>query len=65
MSKQKASTVSWQLCMYFVFLPILLKKALIWQGGYDMKRYIVELTSQERSHLQQIVSKGNTSGYRI
>lgn len=30
-----------------------------------MKQYIVELTSEERSHLQQIVAKGNTTGYRI
>ncbi len=30
-----------------------------------MKQYIVELTSEERSHLQQIVDKGNTTGYRI
>ena len=30
-----------------------------------MKQYIVELTSKERSRLQQIISKGNTTGYRI
>ncbi|MHC5085561.1 MAG: helix-turn-helix domain-containing protein [Planctomycetota bacterium] len=30
-----------------------------------MKQYIVELTSEERSQLQQIVAKGNTTGYRI
>lgn len=30
-----------------------------------MKQYVVELTSKERSQLQQIISKGNTSGYRI
>ena len=30
-----------------------------------MKQYVVELTSEERSQLQQIVSKGNTTGYRI
>ena len=30
-----------------------------------MKQYIVELTSKERSQLQQIVAKGNTTGYRI
>jgi len=30
-----------------------------------MKRYIVELTSEERSQLQQIVAKGNTTAYRI
>jgi transposase len=30
-----------------------------------MKQYIVELTSGERSQLQQIISKGNTTGYRI
>lgn len=30
-----------------------------------MKQYIVELTSEERSRLQQIVNKGNTTGYRI
>ena len=29
-----------------------------------MKQYIVELTSEERSQLQQIVAKGNTTGYR-
>ena len=30
-----------------------------------MKQYIVELTSEERYQLQQIVAKGNTTGYRI
>ena len=30
-----------------------------------MKQYVVELTSEERSQLQQIVAKGNTAGYRI
>ena len=30
-----------------------------------MKQYIVELTSEERSQLQQIVAKGKTTGYRI
>jgi len=30
-----------------------------------MKQYVVELTSEERSQLQQIVAKGNTTGYRI
>ncbi len=30
-----------------------------------MKQYIVELTSEERSQLQQIVAKGTTTGYRI
>ncbi len=30
-----------------------------------MKQYIVELTSEERYQLQQIVTKGNTTGYRI
>jgi len=30
-----------------------------------MKQYIVELTSEERYQLQQIVTKGNTIGYRI
>jgi transposase len=30
-----------------------------------MKQYIVELTSKERAELQQIISKGNTTGYRI
>lgn len=30
-----------------------------------MKQYIVELTSEERSRLQQIIAKGNTTGYRI
>ena len=30
-----------------------------------MKQYIVALTSEERSQLHQIVSKGNTTGYRI
>ena len=30
-----------------------------------MKQYIVELTSKERSQLQQIISKGKTTGYRI
>ena len=30
-----------------------------------MKQHIVELTSEERSQLQQIVAKGNTTGYRI
>jgi transposase len=43
----------------------MLKKALIWQGGRPMKQYIVELTSEERSQLQQIVARGNTTGYRI
>jgi hypothetical protein len=43
----------------------MLKTALIWQGGRPMKQYIVELTSEERSQLQQIVAKGNTTGYRI
>ena len=43
----------------------MLKTALIWQGGRPIKQYIVELTSEERSQLQQIVAKGNTTGYRI
>jgi len=43
----------------------MLKTAFIWQGGYPMKQYIVELTSKERCQLQQIVAKGNTTGYRI
>ena len=30
-----------------------------------MKQYIVELTSEERSQLHQIVTRGNTTGYRI
>jgi len=30
-----------------------------------MKQYIVELTSKERFQLQQIIAKGNTTGYRI
>lgn len=30
-----------------------------------MKQYIVELTSEERSHLQHIVAKGHTTGYQI
>ena len=30
-----------------------------------MKQYVVELTSKERSQLQQIIAKGNTTGYRI
>jgi len=30
-----------------------------------MKQYVVELTSQERSQLRQIVAKGNTTGYRM
>jgi transposase len=30
-----------------------------------MKQYIVELTSEERSQLQRILSKGRTTGYRI
>ena len=30
-----------------------------------MKQYVVELTSEERSQLRQIVAKGNTTGYRI
>jgi transposase len=30
-----------------------------------MKQYIVELTSEERCQLQQIVAKGNTTGYQI
>ena len=30
-----------------------------------MKQYVVELTSEERYQLQQIVAKGNTTGYRI
>jgi len=30
-----------------------------------MKQYIVELTSEERYQLQQIVTKGNTTGCRI
>jgi len=30
-----------------------------------MKQYIVELTSEERYQLQQIVTKDNTTGYRI
>jgi len=30
-----------------------------------MKQYIVELTNEERSRLQQIIAKGNTTGYRI
>jgi transposase len=30
-----------------------------------MKQYVVELTSKERFQLQQIVTKGNTTGYRI
>ena len=30
-----------------------------------MKQYIVELTSKERAQLQQIISKGNITGYRI
>jgi transposase len=29
-----------------------------------MKQHIVELTSKERSDLQKIVAKGNTTGYR-
>ena len=30
-----------------------------------MKQYIVELTSEERFQLQQIVAKGHTAGYRM
>ncbi len=30
-----------------------------------MKQYIVELTSEERAQLRQIVAKGNTTGYRM
>lgn len=30
-----------------------------------MKQYVVELTSEERSQLQQIIAKGNTTCYRI
>jgi transposase len=30
-----------------------------------MKQYIVELTSEERSQLQRILSKGKTAGYRM
>jgi len=30
-----------------------------------MKQYIVELTSEERSQLQRILSKGKATGYRI
>jgi len=30
-----------------------------------MKRYIVELTSEERKQLQQLVKKGNVAGYKI
>ena len=30
-----------------------------------MKQYRVELTSEERAQLRQIVAKGNTTGYRI
>ena len=30
-----------------------------------MKQYIVELTSEERSQLQRILSKGRTTGYRM
>jgi transposase len=30
-----------------------------------MKQYIVELTSEERFQLQQILSKGKTTGYRM
>jgi hypothetical protein len=48
-----------------VSLPLLLKTAFIWQGGYSMKQYIVELTSEERYQLQQVITKGNTTGYGI
>ena len=30
-----------------------------------MKQYIAELTSKEHSQLEQMISKGNTTGYRI
>lgn len=30
-----------------------------------MKQYIVELTSEERDQLQQMIAKGKTAGYRI
>jgi len=30
-----------------------------------MKKYIVELTSEERKQLQQLVKKGNVPGYKI
>ena len=30
-----------------------------------MKKYIVELTSEERKQLQQLVKKGNVAGYKI
>lgn len=30
-----------------------------------MKKYIVELTSEERKQLQQLVKKGEVAGYKI
>ena len=53
------------MCIDIGFFADIAKKALIWQGGHRMKQYIVELTSEERSQLHQIVTRGNTTGYRI
>jgi hypothetical protein len=45
-------------------LPIVFKNG-IRQGDSTVKQYIVELTSEERSQLQRILSKGKTAGYRM
>jgi hypothetical protein len=53
------------MCTKDGFFADIIQKKFIWQGGLFMKQYIVELTNKERSLLQQIISKGKTTGYHI